>query len=174
MARRVYLSGGMEYAADEGRDWRKEMQMWLERELGCTVFNPNVESDRFLSHEIPGIRFRELKKRDIGRYRQIVEKLVALDCDEIAARTDFLIVYWDDSAQRGAGTKGELTMAHFFRKPVYMVTAMPPEAIPGWVLGCTSRVFSDFSSLQDFLLSQRQAWPAPDDTSDRGGTSRHA
>ena len=46
MARRAYLSGGMEYATDEGRDWRSEMQSWLEGELGCTVFNPNVESDR--------------------------------------------------------------------------------------------------------------------------------
>ena len=154
MARCVYLSGGMEYAADEGRDWRKEMQSWLERELGCTVFNPNVESDRFLSREIPGIRFRELKTRDIERYRQIVEKVVALDCDEISNRTDFVIVYWDDSAQRGAGTKGELTMARYFKKPVYMVTAMPVEAIPGWVLGCTDRIFGDFKSLQEFLTSQ--------------------
>ena len=48
MARRAYLSGGMEYAADEGRDWRSKMQTWLERELGCTVFTPNVESDRLL------------------------------------------------------------------------------------------------------------------------------
>ena len=76
MARRAYLSGGMEYAADEGRDWRSEMQSWLERELGCTVFNPNVESDRLLGTEYRGIDFRELKKQDIARYRRIVERLV--------------------------------------------------------------------------------------------------
>lgn len=151
MAQRAYLSGGMEYAADEGRDWRGGMQTWLERELGCTVFNPNVESDRLLGTEYRGIDFRELKTRDIARYRTIVERLVTIDCDEIAVRTDFVVVYWDDSAQRGAGTKGELTMAHFFKKPVYMVTAMPPESIPGWVLGCVSRVFDDFGSLKEFL-----------------------
>ena len=76
---------------------------------------------------------------------------MTIDCDEIALRTDFVVVYWDDSAQRGAGTKGELTMAHFFKKPVYMVTAMPPDSIPGWVLGCVSRVFDDFESLKEFL-----------------------
>ena len=59
MARRAYLSGGMEYAADEGRDWRSEMQSWLERGLGCTVFNPNVESDRLLGTEYRGTDFRE-------------------------------------------------------------------------------------------------------------------
>ncbi len=151
MTRRAYLSGGMEYAADEGRDWRSEMQTWLESELGCTVFNPNVESDRLFRTKYRGIDFRELKTRDIARYRTIVERLVTIDCDEIALRTDFVVVYWDDSAQRGAGTKGELTMAHFFKKPVYMVTAMPPDSIPGWVLGCVSRVFDDFESLKVFL-----------------------
>jgi hypothetical protein len=144
----------MEYAADEGRDWRSEMQTWLERELGCTVFNPNVESDRLLGTEYRGIDFRELKTRDIARYRTIVERLVTIDCDEIAVRTDFVVAYWDDSAQRGAGTKGELTMAHYFKKPVYLVTAMPHESIPGWVLGCVSRIFSDFESLKEFLRLQ--------------------
>jgi hypothetical protein len=151
MARRAYLSGGMEYAADEGRDWRKELQTWLERELGCTVFNPNAESDRLLAAEYRGIDFRELKKRDIAHYTTIVERIVTNDCNEIAARTDFVVVYWDDSAQRGAGTKGELTMAHFFKKPVYMVTAMPLDSIPSWVLGCVSRIFGDFGSLKEFL-----------------------
>jgi hypothetical protein len=151
MAGRVYLSGGMEYAADEGRDWRREMQDWLERELGCTVFNPNLESEKILGAEARGIDFRSLKTADIGRYTSIVERLVTLDCDEISARTDYVVVYWDDSAQRGAGTKGELTMAHHFRKPVYMVTAVPADEIPGWVLGCVTRIFPDFERLKRFL-----------------------
>jgi hypothetical protein len=151
MARRAYLSGGMEYAADEGRDWRKELQTWLERELGCTVFNPNAESDRLLATEYRDLDFRELKKRDIAHYTTIVERIVMIDCKEIAVRTDFVVVYWDESAQRGAGTKGELTMAHYFGKPVYMVTAIPLDSIPGWVLGCVSRIFGDFGSLKEFL-----------------------
>jgi len=151
MARRAYLSGGMEYAPDEGRDWRQEMQTWLERELRCTVFNPNVESEKFLGTAYGGIDFRELKKRDIEKFRTIIERIVTTDCDEIAVRTDFVVAYWDDAAQRGAGTKGELTMAHFFGKPVYMVTGMPSEAIPSWVLGCVTRIFADFGSLKEFL-----------------------
>jgi len=154
MARRAYLSGGMEYAPDEGRDWRQEMQTWLERELRCSVFNPNVESEKFLGTAYGGIDFRELKRRDIDTYRTIIERIVTTDCDEIAVRTDFVVAYWDDSAQRGAGTKGELTMAHFFRKPVYLVTSMPPEAIPSWVLGCVTRIFRDFQSLKDFLSGE--------------------
>ena len=56
---------------------------------------------------------------------------------------------------RGAGTKGELTMARYFGKPVYMVTAIPLQDIPGWVLGCTDRIFPSFEALQQFLSPDR-------------------
>ena len=110
----------MEYAADEGRDWRREIQGWLERELGCTVFNPNVESEKFRGRGRRR-RFPRLKKRDIARYASIVERLVAIDCDEIAAGRILLSCTGTNPRSAGAGTKGELTMAHHFKKPVYMV-----------------------------------------------------
>ncbi|MEW6512212.1 MAG: hypothetical protein AB1428_14775 [Bacteroidota bacterium] len=148
---RVYLSGGMEYAADEGRDWRRGLQSWLESELHCSVFNPNAESDRFLQRAYPGVDMRALKFSDIGAFTEIVRQLVDLDCREIAERTDFVVCYWDEAAQRGAGTKGELTMARHSGKPAYLVTAMPVEDIPGWVLGCTSRIFDSFDDLKSSL-----------------------
>ena len=157
MRTRVYLSGGMEYAADEGRDWRATMHEWLEKELAYEVFNPNLESENFFRTRYPTVRFRELKLTDLPQYKRIAEGLVELDCREIAERTDFVICYWDESAMRGAGTKGELTMARFFGKPVYMVTALPHHQIPGWVLGCTTRLFSTFQELREFLKSQQNA-----------------
>ncbi len=92
-----------------------------------------------------------LKKNNPALYKAIASGLVDLDCAEIAGRTDLLICYWDDSAMRGAGTKGELTMAKFFKKPVYMVTAIPREDIPGWVLGCTTELFASFEALKEYL-----------------------
>jgi hypothetical protein len=151
--RRVYLSGGMEYAADEGRDWRGRLQEWLEGELGCTVFNPNHESERFFQTRLPGRDFRKLKEIDPSLFQQTVAQLVDLDCREIAERTDYVLCYWDESAYRGAGTKGELTMARYFRKPVYMVTRIPQHEIPGWVLGCTTKTFPSFDDLKTYLQS---------------------
>ena len=153
MPRRVYLSGGMEYAANEGRDWRNDLQQWLESELSCEVFNPNRESEAYFRQHHPGLDFRALKERDIAAFSAIVRLLVEKDCREIAERSAFVVCYWDDSAQRGAGTKGEITMARHFGKPVYMVTAVPAEQIPGWVLGCTDRIFDSFDSLKRFLKS---------------------
>ncbi len=152
---KYYLSGGMEYASDEGRDWRGMMQTWLESELRATVFNPNVESDRLFKSRHAGVDFRALKSSDPTRYRKIAAELVDFDCREIAERSDAVICYWDASAMRGAGTKGELTMARYFGKPVYMVTAMPATEIPGWVLGCVTKMFGGFDELKEFLKSER-------------------
>jgi hypothetical protein len=149
--RRVYLSGGMEYADDEGRTWRADLQAWLEREAGWSVFNPSAESDRLLRAEFPGTSLRSLKASDPGRYREIVRRIVMHDCREIAERSDIVVCRWDDAAMRGAGTKGELTIARYFGKPVYLVTAVPPADIPGWVLGCVTEVFPDFDALRRFL-----------------------
>ena len=55
---------------------------------------------------------------------------------------------------RGAGTKGELTMAKYFGKPVYLVTSIPYHDIPGWVLGCTTQLFSSFDELNVFLRGE--------------------
>ncbi len=149
---RVYLSGGMEYASDEGRDWRCRLQEWLEREMGCTVFNPNLESERFMQTHLPGIDFRKLKQTDLVRFQQIVARLIDLDCAEIAERSDYVLCYWDESAMRGAGTKGELTMARFFKRPVYVVSSIARGDIPGWILGCSTEVFDSFENLKQFLL----------------------
>lgn len=151
---RVYLSGGMEYASGEGAQWRSELQQWLEKTLAQTVFNPNVESNRFFSKQYPSIDFRKLKTQNLPLYREIARQLVELDCKEIAERSDYVICYWDEGAAKGAGTKGELTMAKFFGKPVYLVTSFPLDELPGWVLGCVSKTFSDFSELKRFLSAR--------------------
>ena len=150
---RVYLSGGMEYADNEGRDWRHTLQAWIESELGWEVFNPNHESDIYFQTHHPSVDIRALKSTDPERYKSIIVTLVELDCREIAERSELVLCYWDESAMRGAGTKGELTIAKHFGKPVYMVTTIPLVEIPGWVLACTTRTFSSFPELQSFLLN---------------------
>lgn len=148
---RAYLSGGMEYANDEGRSWREEMEEWLAATLGWESFNPNRNSDLLLARLTPDVPFRTLKTTDPARYQEIVEEIVAVDSHEVAEGSDCVICLWDDGAARGAGTKGELTIARYFHKPVYLVTTMNFEDIPGWVLGCTTKRFTSFEELRSFL-----------------------
>ncbi len=151
---KAYLSGGMEFAKNEGADWRSEIEGWIRKNLKHTVYNPNRESERYLSRRFPSGRFRDLKFENLERFKEIVGDLVDLDSREIAHRTDYVVCFWDESAQRGAGTKGELTIARFLQKPVYMVTEVREEEIPGWVLGCTTNIFGSFDELEDFLLEK--------------------
>lgn len=148
---RTYLSGGMEYARNEGADWRSELDQWITSELRHYVFNPNKESEKYLKRRIGKAKFRKLKFKDIDRYQHIVKGIVHVDSTEIARRSDYVICYWDRGAHRGAGTKGELTIAQFFGKPVFMVTRMNRSNIPGWVLGCTTHIFRSFGELKKFL-----------------------
>ena len=48
----VYLSGAMEFAEDEGADWRKDLSNWLENNLGHKVFDPVVNSKKLIKHAV--------------------------------------------------------------------------------------------------------------------------
>jgi hypothetical protein len=159
---RVYLSGGMEHARDFGAGWRKELQRWLETELGQKVFNPAEVSREYLRRHYPGMNQNRMKRTDMKKFKRLVSALMRLDCREIATRSDYVICFWDRSAQQGAGTKGELTMAKYFGKPVYMVTKMDPVDIPGWVLACTTMMFKNFDDVKMFLKERfnRMSGPA--------------
>ena len=149
----VYLSGGMEYADGDGFHWRNELQQWIESTLRHAVFNPTMESNKFFAERYPNMDIRRLKFENIEQYTDIIRYLIDIDCKEIAHRSDYVICFWDESAARGAGTKGELTMAKFFGKPVYLVTSFPLQDIPGWVLGCATKTFNSFDEMKQHLIS---------------------
>lgn len=159
---RAYLSGGMEYAPGEGADWRREFEAWLKSNLGHNVFNPNSESGIYLAKKYPRGDFRKLKTKNVEKFTEVVRGIVDLDSREIAQRADYVVCFWDESATRGAGTKGELTIAKFFKKPVYMVTQIHPTDIPGWILGCTTKRFDSFDHLKSFLLAHYKNSSSPE------------
>jgi hypothetical protein len=148
---RVYLSGGMEYVPDQGADWRADLGAWIEKELGHAVFNPNIESQRYLRRILPEEEFRKLKFRDVMAYTSVLRHIVRIDLREIAYRSDYLVCLWNRGAEKGAGTKGEITLARFFNKPVFLLTRHRLENIPGWVLACVTQTFSSMSELKIFL-----------------------
>ena len=141
----------MEYARKEGSDWRLEMEVWLYEVMMQRVFNPNKESVQYLAKKRIPKNFRTMKEKDIDRFMRLVRGIVDIDSREIAIRSDYVICYWDRSAMRGAGTKGEITLAKYFGKPVYMVTRYKPGKIPAWVLGCVDKIFPSFQELKKFL-----------------------
>ena len=143
----VYLCGSIEYSPDGGRGWRSALMPFLEQELGHEVYDPARDEKKNLSdEELAG--FREWKTRDLPRFQQTLRKIIDYDLDWVEQRADYLIAYWDQYAQRGAGTQGELTLAYRRGMPVFLVLGMPLGEVSGWVLGCATEVFPDFEALR--------------------------
>lgn len=148
----AYLSGSIEYSPDYGKSWRAEITPFL-RELGHETYDPALDEKKNLTDDEVHT-FRMWKATDLPRFQQTVRKIIAWDLDWIEQKSDYIICYWDAAAARGAGTQGELTLAHRLGVPVYMVLGMPLENVSGWILGCATEVFEDFEQLQEFLAAK--------------------
>ncbi len=169
----AFLCGGMEFAPDGGRDWRARMRQWLEEHLNHTAYDPVVEAARLMSPD--ELRdFRSWKTTDLERHRKAMRFIINHDLDVMRSRADYVICFWDQAAARGGGTHAELTVAYRKGLPVFLVTEMPIEEISGWVVGCTTKIFSGFDELKRFLTAtygkearQRAFW-GPRSGSGRG------
>lgn len=146
---RFYLAGAVEYSPDLGRAWRRRAAAFL-RGLGHDCYDPVEDELKSLTEE-ERAGFRGWKKTDLPRYRAALRKIIDFDLDVVENECDAVIALWDAYAARGAGTQGELSLAHRRGKPVYLVAAMPVAEISGWILGCASEVFESFEQLEERL-----------------------
>ncbi|HFE64163.1 MAG TPA: hypothetical protein ENK14_07090 [Caldithrix sp.] len=148
-----YLAGAIEKAPDAGCKWRAEISRFLEKELGHAVFNPCLEESHVLTAE-EFRHFREWKANDLPRFRRVVHKIIQTDISTLLNKVDYIICLWDEYVLHGGGTHGELTMAYWHEIPVYMVTRIPLAEMSSWIIGCTTRIFSDFDQLRNFLRNE--------------------
>ncbi len=148
----VYLAGAMEHAPDNGCGWRAEITPFLTDTLGHRVFDPCIEENHVLTPEELQ-NFRNWKSGDLGRFREIVRKIIKTDLETLVHKVNYVVCLWDEHVLRGAGTHGELTLAHLHGIPVYMVNHMPIEQTSSWIIGCTTEIFPDFEALRNHLLS---------------------
>lgn len=145
----VYLCGAIEYSPDHGKAWRLEITDFL-RDLGHDVYDPALDEKKDLTEE--EVRdFRTWKAKDLPRFQQTIRKIIRYDLDWVERKCDCIVAYWDEYAGRGAGSQGELTVAHRRGIPVYLVSAVPIEQVSGWILGCATEVFTSFDELKAHL-----------------------
>ena len=147
---KAYLAGAIEHAPDKGKAWRTEMADFLKSNFGHDSYNPHIEEPLILTL---GEReaFRRLKTENLSEFQKIVRKLIRNDIKSILTEIDYIICLWDEYAEKGGGTYGELTFAFYYDIPVYMVTPMELSKISGWILGCTTEFFKNFDELKSFL-----------------------
>lgn len=165
----AYLSGAIEYSPDRGLGWRLQLAPFL-RSLGHEVYDPAQDEKKNLSEE-EAREFRGWKTADPARFRAAVRKIIAWDLDWIENKCDYVVCFWDEAAGRGAGTQGELTLAHRRGIPVYLVLGMPLAQVSGWILACATEIFPGMEELERFLTA-RYGSPAPPTRPDREPPAR--
>ena len=149
----IYRCGAIEYSPDHGHAWRTEVTRFL-HELGHEVYDPALDEKKDLT-DLELREFRGWKQTDLPRFQQTIRKIIQYDLDWVEERCDALVAYWDEHAEKDAGTQGELTVAYRRGLPVYLVTKLPPQQVSGWILGCASQVFSSFEELREYLVRKR-------------------
>ena len=148
----VYLSGAMEFAEGEGADWRREITLWLAENLEHTVIDPVIESDKLaMKHNALG--FRKWKEENHELYIDFIQKAVDYDIDAVLNKADYLICWGNESVFKGAGTHGEVTLAYYAGKPIYLVNHVAQSDLSGWIEACKTEMFNNFDQLKTHLLS---------------------
>ena len=155
---KAYLSGPIENAENDGASWRQDMTLWLKDNLDHEVFNPVLETKNIIGHLNPSI-FRSMKKTDPIEYKNIIREIIKLDLEALINDSDYLIVKWDKSVLKGGGTHGEVTMAYWIKKPIFIVNSLPIDDMSSWIFSCSDFIFNDFKSLKKKLTQLYKGIP---------------
>ena len=155
---KAYLSGPIENAENDGASWRQDMTLWLKKNLNHEVFNPVLETKNIIGHLNPSI-FRSMKKKDPVEYKNIIREIIKLDLEAVINDSDYLIVKWDKSVLKGGGTHGEVTMAYWIKKPIFIVNSLPIDDMSSWIFSCSDFIFNDFKSLKKKLTQLYKGIP---------------
>ena len=137
----VYLAGGMEYATD-GKTWRDEASEKLSSH-GIKSWDPYVQEDIIFSEDTPiSLIIKSLnKEKDFKKLRTIMNRIVSLDLDTVLEEASCLLVKYDASVLRGAGTHAEMSVATWAALPVHVwLYELTLNDLPSWAIGCISTV----------------------------------
>jgi nucleoside 2-deoxyribosyltransferase len=148
---KFYLSGGMEYKKNLGMAWREWLTGELEKLKHDGVDPVKLESPDENGDPIQD-RLTELKLAgEFDEVRRLARRFLFRKDMYGIQLSDALVVLYDKSVQRGAGTISEAWEAFREGKPVYLVTDFPTKSIPTWLIAETTSVFHDFEELLGYV-----------------------
>lgn len=166
----VYLAGAMENAKDLGAGWRNKLTPFL-KELNLDVLDPcefepeqlkGLKPNRLpefytdlAGKKIKPTHWHELKNASEShlyrRFLKYMQRIIKYDIKIVRHFSDYVIVFWDESTRKGAGTHAELTAAFLASVPVYCVADCD---MPAWAKACCSEIFLNFEELKEFLRDE--------------------
>lgn len=154
----VYLSGGMQFATDMGAGWRAKCSERL-REMEyfpldiCELDRSYADIHGELLYDAANISRAVNVATELQAKSNIRKHFVKADLDLIEYDSDAVIIYYDESARRGAGTISECQHAYNRDIPIFLISEYEDWAneVPGWLQSLTTRSFVDFESLYHYM-----------------------
>jgi hypothetical protein len=147
----AYLSGAMEYAKNEGSGWRNEITIWLKDNLNHSVIDPVIETAH-LVEKTKSQNYRNWKTSNPNKFKKFVRQAVDNDLNAVVNKADYLICLWNNDVLSGGGTHGEITLAYYHNKPIYLINQLNNIELSGWIMACATEIFTEFKSIQKRLL----------------------
>ena len=98
--------------------------------------------------------YREWKVNEPEKYASFIQLCVKNDIEIVRKKADYLICLWDQNVIKGAGTHAEVTFAYDLKKPVFLINNLPFNQLSGWIMACSSKIFSNFDELKIFLVKE--------------------
>lgn len=171
----LYLSGGMQFAESLGGAWREELSAQL-KDINFTPLNI-TDMDAFFEKKHPDVKLLPSKNNkdvDINIYRQLFrEHFIEPDTKLITEQTDAVIVLYDESARKGAGTTSEVMHAYNQDIPIFMVCLdyKSEEEVflntSAFFTGMVTKIFTNFNDLTSYLSNLPPKILIPDNYGNR-------
>lgn len=147
----IYLSGGMQHAANFGSSWRIDCGEVLKAKGYYPI--DICDLDRKYA-KYYGELYNFTDREQHLQYKSNMRKhFIHTDCQLVIKDSDALIVLYDESVRKGAGTISECQIAYDNGVPVFIVSAFDEwwKEVPGWLQGLATKIFSSFDELYAYL-----------------------
>lgn len=150
---KIYLSGGMQFADNLGAGWRIVTSTML-RKHGYVPLDI-TELDKAYTAQYGQLYFKE-ETGEENRLRfksNVRQHFVHADLKLIEEDSDAVIVYYDESVRKGAGTISEAQVTYNLDIPLFLVSAWGDNwnEVPGWLQALTTRMFASFDDLEKYF-----------------------
>ncbi|TFH07051.1 MAG: hypothetical protein E4H14_09395 [Candidatus Thorarchaeota archaeon] len=142
----IYLSGGMQHAKDLGAGWRKTCSEHLR---AMRFFPLDIAELDIAYTEAHGQLYRFLSDDELLQRKSNIRKhFIDTDINLIRNDSDAIIILYDESVRRGAGTTSEVHEAFMQDIPVFLLNTFPDlNEVPGWMQAETTRIFQNWNEL---------------------------
>lgn len=150
----IYLSGGMQFAQNLGAGWRIDVSKKLKEMKYFPLDITELDVAYNAKHGKPVL---PKPGEEPESYKANMRKhFIETDLKLIRENSDALIVFYDESARRGAGTVSEAQYAFNMNIPIFLVTEHKTMEdfyadVSGWLIALSTAHFISFESLYEYL-----------------------